>query len=175
MGVSYPAVYLDVPLLRAAGLDPEEVEKVAAERIEKTAGIATVITRSDIMAQRVPSSRVNDRVLAGFHPERSGHLLLIQEQGWFMDEDPHYYATTHGSPHEYDAGVPMMFLAPGLKPQVVEREVGTEDFAPSITGFLGLPAPRQATGRVLAEVRRATQRGSYNSITGSNRDEPRSD
>ena len=146
-----------------------------AERIEKTAGIATVITRSDIMAQRVPSSRVNDRVLAGFHPERSGHLLLIQEQGWFMDEDPHYYATTHGSPHEYDAGVPMMFLAPGLKPQVVEREVGTEDFAPSITGFLGLPAPRQATGRVLAEVRRATQRGSYNSITGSNRDEPRSD
>ncbi len=175
LGVSYPAIYLDVAALRAAGLDLGEVERVAAERIEKTEGIATVLTRSDIMAQRVRSSRVNDRVVAGFHPERSGHLFLIQEQGWFMDEDPHYYATNHGSPYDYDASVPIMFLAPGLKAQVVEREIGTEDFAPSITSILDLPAPRQATGMALAEIRRVTQRGSYNSPAGSSQDEPRSE
>ncbi|UCC13744.1 MAG: alkaline phosphatase family protein [Gammaproteobacteria bacterium] len=175
LGASYPAIYLDAAVLSAAGLDLAEVEAVAAERIQKTEGIASVLTRSDILARRIRSTPVNDRVMAGFHAERSGHLFLIQEQGWFMEEDPHYYAATHGSPYDHDVSVPVMFLAPGLKAQVVRREIGTEDFAPSITRFLGLPAPRQATGVALAEIRRTKQRESYNPTDRTDQDSPRSD
>ena len=163
LGASYPLIYLDEGVLQAAGIPIEIAERAAAGHVLETEGIADVIIRSDILTGRVPASLLNDRVVAGFHARRSGHLFLIQGPHWFMEEDPDYYAATHGSPYDYDARVPLMFLAPGLTPQVVEREVGTEDFAPSITGYLGLRPPGDATGTGLAEITGGVPVTPYNS------------
>jgi arylsulfatase A-like enzyme len=164
LGAKMPSIFLDWRALAAADHNRETVEQAAARYLERIDGVAAAVTRSDLLSGRVPSSEPMRRILAGFHEDLSGDLVIVQQPGWYLENDPEKYATNHGSPYEYDAHVPMMFLAPGLQPRVVDRVVSTEDFAPSIAGFLEVERPAQASGAPLEEIAPATGAGSYNPV-----------
>jgi predicted AlkP superfamily pyrophosphatase or phosphodiesterase len=159
-GFSHPAVFLDDRLLSAGGVDIVEAERAAAEYLAGFEGIRAAYTRTDILAGEVGGTRETDRVAAGFHPSRSGHVVVVQHPGWHLDKWPGFFATTHGSPYDYDAHVPMIFRGPGLRSASLDREVGSESFAPSVARYLGLRPPADATGRPLAEIARPGR--SYN-------------
>ena len=159
-GFSHPSVFLDEKLLDAGGVDIVEAERATAEYLAGFEGIRAAYTRTDILAGKVGGSRETDRVAAGFHPSRSGHVVVVQHPGWHLDKWPGFFAATHGSPHDYDAHVPMIFKGPGLRSATVDREVGSESFAPSVARYLGLRPPADATGRPLAEIERPGR--SYN-------------
>jgi arylsulfatase A-like enzyme len=160
LGFNHPFIYLNAKVIDAAGVDIAEVERVAAACIERIEGIQSAYTRTDLLAGRVGGTRIADRVAAGFHASRSGHLVVVQLPGWHLDKWPQFFAVNHGSPHDYDAHVPMIFAGPGLRSASVDRDVGTESFAPSIARYLGLRAPAQATGDPLPEIIRPGR--SYN-------------
>ena len=58
----------------------------------------------------------------------------------------------HGSPYSYDTFVPIMFAGPGVKSSIVNRLVGPEDIAATVTNYLGIKPPSGSIGNVLPEV-----------------------
>lgn len=160
LGFNHPSIFLDTRLLASGGVDIVDAEQVASDFVAGFEGMAAAYTRTDVLRGRVGGTRETDRVAAGFHATRSGNLVLVQEPGWHLDKRPDFFAVTHGSPYDYDAHVPMIFHGPGLRAASIEREVGTESFAPSVARYLALRSLAQADGDPLPEITRPTW--SYN-------------
>jgi hypothetical protein len=51
--------------------------------------------------------------------------------------------TGHGSPHDYDRQVPIVFMGPGIRPGRRDVETGPEDIAWALGRLLGLDYPQQ--------------------------------
>ena len=149
-----PAFYLNIREIERAGLELGVVEKFVAESVARVDGIEFALTRSDILAGKIPRNRITDRMLKAFHPTRSGNVFPVQESGWFLQSDPWLYATTHGSPHDYDAHVALMMAHGRGEPTIVDRTVIVENVAPTIAAYLDIEAPSASTGAPLKEFSR---------------------
>lgn len=84
--------------------------------------------------------------LSSFDPERSPDLSVQLRAGCLL---PLAQGTTHGSPHEYDRRVPLVFLGPGFEPARRAQPAATVDAAPTLLERLGLPVPAGLDGRAL--------------------------
>ena len=78
---------------------------------------------------------------------------MVFAPNWFINDfDGLVVSSTHGSPWEYDAYVPIVFAGHGIAAQHVSRRVHTVDVATTLANYLGLKPPSGATGEVLSEV-----------------------
>jgi predicted AlkP superfamily pyrophosphatase or phosphodiesterase len=147
-----PGLFLRTEPMRQYKVAPEDAERVAAESIRHLPGIAAVFTRSELAAGRVASTRLGRFAADTFHAERSPDVVILQEPYWYFYKDMKKNAGMHGSPYPYDAHVPVMFYGPGIPARRVDRTVRVMDVAPTISAYLGVPAPSASEGRPLAEV-----------------------
>lgn len=137
-----PNVYLDRAKIAAAHLDEGVVASTLAEALRTDVpGVAFAFTRADLLAGRIGHTALLDRVQRAFHPTRSGDVVVIQKQFWYFDEDPDYYAAMHGSPYAYDTFVPILLLAPGVKPMTVREPTAPAQIAPTIATLLRIRPP----------------------------------
>jgi hypothetical protein len=61
--------------------------------------------------------------------------------------------TGHGTPHDYDRQIPVIFLGAPVKPGTYSSPSGPEDIAPTLSGMLGLKGlEKEADARVLEEM-----------------------
>jgi len=150
---SKPYLYLDRAVIAERNLDVEEVEAVVAEELEKLPGIAQAIPSSALRRGAILGGNVAEKVLANFHPDRSGDIYIVFEPHWFIaDFDGLTVASAHGSPWTYDSHVALVFAGPGIEPKRVVRRVETVDVAPTIATYLGTKLPSGARGLPLPEV-----------------------
>jgi len=84
----------------------------------------------------------------GFHEERSPDIYVVFKEHRLMMGSSH--GTTHGSPHDYDRHVPLVFWGRGIGAVTVETNVTTVDVAPTLCDLLGIEVPRNLDGRSLA-------------------------
>ena len=147
-----PGIYLDPRAAAGLGLDIALVERVLAQQMMQVPGIRSAYARSDLLAGRIADIAEARSVLAAFHPRRSGNVILVQEPFWYLGGDRYGSAATHGSPHSYDAHVPIFVAGPGIGHAVVHRSVAPRDVAPTISAYLGIAPPSGSVGALLAEV-----------------------
>ncbi len=142
--------YLNYALIAQKKLDPVEVRRVAAEALRQAPGshIARVYTRDQLLHAEVPNDAVGRRVLRGFNTERSGDLEIILEPYWIRGAT----GTTHGTPYEYDAAIPLILMGPGIRPGRYAGPVALNDAAPTLWYLLDIQVPAAAAGRVLTEA-----------------------
>jgi len=152
VGFRNPSVYLNLETVAKLGLDIAEVEADAARAVMTIDGIAAAVTRSDLLAGRVPDSRLMRTLKVAFHPARSGNVLVLQEPFWFLYHSHDQDSAMHGAPYEYDTHVPLFFAGPGIEPRTVDRPVTPLDVAPTISRILGIARPSGCRGEVLVEV-----------------------
>ena len=62
----------------------------------------------------------------------------------------------HGSPHDYDADVPILFAGPFFKPGKYTAPARVTDMAPTIAAVLGVRPTERLDGRVLREALAST-------------------
>jgi hypothetical protein len=79
-----------------------------------------------------------------FDPERSGDALLVPKEGVLMHWDP-ARGSHHGSIHEYDIHVPLLFWGGSVRAGRSERAATPYDLAPTLAARLGVTLPA-ATG-----------------------------
>jgi predicted AlkP superfamily pyrophosphatase or phosphodiesterase len=60
--------------------------------------------------------------------------------------------TTHGSPFNYDAQVPLIFMGASVKPGVYHRRTMSPDIAPTLATILSVATPSGSEGRALDEI-----------------------
>jgi hypothetical protein len=85
-----------------------------------------------------------------FFQPRSPHVMTMLNENVYLSS----YAggSGHGSPHEYDRHVPVVFMGPGVRPGTYEAPCGPQHIAPTLAALLGLDYPLQDADRVLTEI-----------------------
>jgi hypothetical protein len=142
--------YLNYELIDSLGLDAAEVRRVAAAAAMKVPHVARVYTRDQLLRGEVPNDRIGSRVLRGFNPQRSGDLEIILEPFWMRQAE----GTTHGTPYNYDAHIPLILLGRHVTPGQYSEQVALNDLAPTLATLAGIDIPSASVGRVLTEALR---------------------
>jgi predicted AlkP superfamily pyrophosphatase or phosphodiesterase len=163
LGPSHPYLYLDVEAIAAAGLDQDEVERFVVDEVAKLPAITRAFSRGDLAAdsnaRAVATDALLDAARRSFHPERSGHVHLVQPPYWFMHSTQEAekmglpsLAAIHGSPWAYDQHVPIVFAGHRVPARKVGRSVGPHEIAPTLAAYLGVKPPSGSDGTLLFEV-----------------------
>jgi len=147
-----PGLYLDHARIAALKLDFAAVEAALATEMRTVPGVAHALTRSDLLAGRVPDTALMRRMQRAFHPERSGDVVIVQKQFWYLYPEAECCGAMHGSPYSYDTHVPVIFAGAGIAPAAITRTVEPASIAPTIASLLGIEAPSGSSAPVLEEV-----------------------
>ena len=83
-------------------------------------------------------------------PGRAPDWVLVPARGCLITGRSH--GTSHGSLHDYDRRIPLIFWGPGVEPGVDARPARLVDLAPTLAHWLGLDPPEDLDGRVLPLV-----------------------
>ena len=112
MATAGSSPYLNYELIDKQQLDPAEVRRVAAAAAAEVPHVARVYTRDQLLRGEVRQRSHRQRVVRGFNAQRSGDLEIILEPYWMRQAQ----GTTHGTPYNYDAHIPLILMGPRIKP-----------------------------------------------------------
>jgi len=155
MATAGSSPYLNYELIDSLHLDPVEVRRVAAAAALKVPHVARVYTRDQLLRGEVALDRVGSRVLRGFNSQRSGDLEIILEPYWMRQAE----GTTHGTPYNYDAHIPLILMGSRITPGEYDGQVALNDLAPTLATLISVEIPAGSSGRVLTEALRPAAAG----------------
>jgi hypothetical protein len=145
-------IFFNTVALKRDGINREEIERVVAEAVLTVPGINRAFTRTQLETGSISTGDViARRVLHGFHPRRSGDVILVQEPFKYFSEGSFSIPATHGSPFSYDTHVPLIIMGQGVAAGRYSQSATPADLAPTLAALLRLQAPSNAVGRVLIE------------------------
>jgi hypothetical protein len=144
-----PGIYLDAREMEALGLDPLEVERALAAEFMQMPGFSAAYSRSDLLAGTLPDTNRVNMAAHSIHPNRSGHVILVQDPFWYLASEPGDNAATHGSPFAYDTHIPIMMAGPGINQQRIFAPVEARDLARTVCKYLEIAPLSDATGQLL--------------------------
>jgi predicted AlkP superfamily pyrophosphatase or phosphodiesterase len=148
-----PYIYLNHDVLQKHGLNFADVELAVADELNKLDGVWLAVPSAELGTGSVAHTPLNESILRNYNRKRSGDIYVVFDPGSFINDfDGLTVASTHGSPWRYDQFVPIIFVAPGVRPERVFREVSTVDVAPTLSAILGITYPSGAVGKPLVEV-----------------------
>lgn len=141
-------VYLDLKAIAEKKLDLAVVRRVAAQVLLKHSDVALSISRDDLKIAE--PSGLTRALQLGFHPERSGDVLMVLKPFRVLESEPQ--GTSHGTPYSYDAEVPMLVWGRGVKPGIFPIQARAVDVAPTVAALMELGNPASCEGRALTDV-----------------------
>jgi hypothetical protein len=137
--------YLNYDLINQQHIDPAEVRSVAAAAALKVPHVARVYTRDQLVRGEVAADRIGSRVLRGFNQQRSGDIEIILEPYWMRRAT----GTTHGTPYNYDAHIPLILMGARIQPGEYSNAAALNDLAPTLATLVKIKIPGGSSGRVL--------------------------
>ena len=144
------SLYFDRALIAERKLDERQVEEVAARTAEAIPHVYRAFTREQLFRGDVPRNPWTARLLAGFHPGRSGDVEILLEPYWIGGES----GASHGTAYSYDTHIPLVFMGPGIRGGRYDGLVALNDVAPTLATMLDVETPSGSSGRVLGEMLR---------------------
>ena len=151
-GINSYRVFLNHGKIKALGLELQQVKDALIEYASKLPHVQFMMDFEKVNTWSVPDI-LRSRALLGYHPHRSGDLLLVLEAGWYEfwpTSSP--VGTTHGSWNPYDAHIPLLFYGWKVEHGSTSREVHITDIAPTVTQMLHIQQPNACIGEAIFEV-----------------------
>jgi predicted AlkP superfamily pyrophosphatase or phosphodiesterase len=142
-------IYFDEEVIRLNQLDRGTVERTAIEALMSTGLVEKVYTHSDLMTTYSADPQMRLFQNAFFQP-RSPHLNVLVKKYVYLNSQ--VGGTGHGTAHDYDRHVPIIFMGQKIKSGTYQAECGPEDIAPTLAHLLGLTYPREYDSRLLLEM-----------------------
>ncbi len=125
-------------------LTDERVTQEVVAALRQHPQLAAVYTR-DQLTGNGPLDAWGEMMRRSYFPARSPDVMFV-EKPFFQVRAK---GTTHGTPHDYDTHVPLLWYGAGVSPGVHPERVGVDDLAPTLAGLLGLEPAPEAKGRRL--------------------------
>jgi predicted AlkP superfamily pyrophosphatase or phosphodiesterase len=141
-------LYLDYASV--TGVSQEVLDRTVTRAVEAQPGIARAYSKADIAAAGRSNDRLLKAVAEGYYPGRSGDIYVLVKPGYMFAA----VGTTHGTPYDYDAHVPLILFGAGVRPGKYEQHIRINDMAPTIGYFLGIDFKGDSKSRVLKEALR---------------------
>lgn len=139
-------VYLDHAALRERQLSTEEVSLFARDWALNSGRFQAAYTRNQLLDGRAPGP-LGQRILNGFHAERSGDLVLVPKPFHIAGSGKSGVGTTHGSVYSYDTHVPVLLYGQLFKPGRYADDFAITDLAPTLCAALHLNEPSGSIGK----------------------------
>lgn len=147
-GWSANGILLDRALAARRGVDARALDAEARKVLATDPGAAAAFTRAELEDAATPDAPFLAAERRSYFPQRSPDVMAVPRPGWMFTT--YATGTTHGSPHEYDTHVPILFYGPRwVKPGRVDAPVEVVDIAPTLAAMLGIAAPSSCEGRSL--------------------------
>jgi len=147
VAMSGQAVAFDRALIADRGTDAAALADEVRKWLLAEKYVEAAYTRREI-EDAGASGPYLEQVRKSWYPERSGDVAVVLKPNWMYGSSTGY--TTHGSAHEYDTHVPILFYGPRwIKPARIEARVEVADIAPTLAKLLRIPAPSASEGTLL--------------------------
>jgi len=146
-----PSFYLSEETIAAKGLKKRAVEAVIVKALQETGLFESVYTHADILNPEKRDDPHLQLIRNSFFEPRSPHITATPKPYIYISDN--VGGTGHGTPHDYDRHVPIVFLGAPIKPGFYPAECGPEDIAPTLAAMLRLKGlEKEADARILQEM-----------------------
>ena len=143
-------IYFNYDALRRDKVNEEELSEVVVAAALTIPGVARAFSRVQLLRGATSiTDPIERRVVHGFHPARSGDVVLLAEPYKYLAD---LTTATHGSAYSYDTHVPTIIMGSGIIPGRYYEAATPADIAPTLSAVLRITPPTNATGRVLIEA-----------------------
>ena len=132
---------LDREAIARQGLSFTDVQETIRAALLSTGLVEAVYTQAELMGGRRAEDPFFDLHQRAFFAPRSGDLVARIKRHVYLGG--YVGGTGHGTPHDYDRHVPIVFMGPGVRPGPRDSAVGPEDIAWALGRLLGLDYPQQ--------------------------------
>ena len=144
--------YLNHGKIKALGLDLQQVKEALIAYCRQLPHVQFVMDFEKVNTWSVPDI-IRSRALLGYHPHRSGDLLLVLEAGWYeFGKWSSPVGTTHSAWNPYDSHIPLVFYGWKVEHGSTGREVHITDIAPTVTQMLHIQQTNACVGEPITEV-----------------------
>jgi predicted AlkP superfamily pyrophosphatase or phosphodiesterase len=140
-------LYLNRESLKKRNVPESKAEEVAAQAAASLPDVAAAFTRSQFLNGSLPNSPLARMAANSFYPKRSGDVLLVLTP--YAVPVTGMTSTSHGTPWNYDAQVPLVLWGSGFKPGFYHNPCQPIDLAATLAAALGLTQPSGAQGKPL--------------------------
>jgi predicted AlkP superfamily pyrophosphatase or phosphodiesterase len=142
-------LYLDAAALTRAGLRADAVARTFAAEVQKVPGVLRVDRVSALPTKDTTTDYVARRWLHMLPPDLPAAAVVTLKPYWYWRG---VNFATHGSPHDSDAQVPIIFYGAGIKPGRNARRALVVDIAPTLASIVGVRPMEPLDGHVLREA-----------------------
>ncbi len=142
-------VYLNHSQIERMDLTLSEVQNASSRFLDQFSGVAGSMT-ADVFRRNHFSDGIGAKIQAGFHPKRSGDIMLYLRQGWYERS----FEGDRLTLTSYDQHVPLIFYGSNIERGTFSRQVSPADITPTISMILGIPFPQFTTGKPVMEILR---------------------
>ncbi len=140
-------LFLNREMLKKRNIPGSKAEQVAAQAAASQADVAAAFTRTQFLTGSLPNTPIARKAANSFNSKRSGNVFLV-----FMPyavPSSSATGTTHGTPWNYDAQVPLIYWGSAFKPGFYANACKPVDLAATLAAMLGLTQPSGAQGTPL--------------------------
>jgi hypothetical protein len=142
------SLYLNRDLVQKKNLALAEVEQAAKDAVSAIPHVFRAYTGEQLTNKASWQDLVGRRVLNGHNLSRGADVYILLDPYWMFGAA----GTTHGTPFNYDAHVPVIFMGVGVRQGRYDQNVATVDIAPTLATLLEVDPPSGSAGRVLIEA-----------------------
>ncbi len=143
------AIYLEPEAFRRARVNRDSVARLLARNLSRVNGVLRSELYSDIMRRDTTNDAITRRWQHMFPPDLPIAVVTTLRPYWYFAGTVN---ATHGSPHDYDAHVPVLFAGRGIKPGRYPEFARVVDMAPTLAALLDVKPLEKLDGRVLTSA-----------------------
>ena len=149
-------LYLDRNVIASKKINLKSFQEEAANFLSSLVGISSASSGFQLETHNY-SKGIKHLVQNGYHPQRSGDILLTFNPGTIIHANPTIAVSAtkgavHGTGYSYDTHVPLLFFGHQISKGVSYRKVAPIDIPASLSQLLHIPLPSGSSGEPLEEL-----------------------
>lgn len=142
---------LDRHALARARVNADSVARFFRRKVSRLKGVERVDLYRDLARRDTTRDVIARRWLHEIPPDFPAAVVVTLKPFWTWEWDG-VYTANHGSPHDYDARVPILFLGGGVRPGRYNDTVRVVDIAPTLATLIGVEPAERLDGVVLNRI-----------------------
>jgi hypothetical protein len=148
---SIDMLFMNRTAVAAKGMNPDSLARAFAIAVREVPGVQRADLVSELARRDTTRDYVARRWLHMLPPQLPAVVAVTLKPYWLYAGIP---IATHGSPHDADARVPIIFWGAGVKPGKHSRAVRVVDMGPTLAAIVGVTPLERLDGTVLREAMR---------------------
>jgi len=140
---------LDRKRLAARGVNADSVVTALRGALLALPGMLRVDRVSTLAAQAARGDKIARRWLHSIPTDMGAVLTVTFKPGYYWASTAY---ATHGSPHDLDARIPIIFMGPMFKPGTYTTPIRSVDIAPTLAAVTDVLPIERIDGRVLTQI-----------------------